>query len=252
MSIIIGSARIDERGKLNSGKAGDQKQTSNTNDTIGEVSMQNFYVHSKGWNVFRPKSADVAEKIALEMKYACNNKNLGYDQYQRGTLLDYVKKHKIKSLKDVAEKVECDCSSLIRAIIYVVTGKDVGDFNTSSEATVLKNSGLFNTSFAYVSSTKTPVKNGDICVTKTKGHTVAVVSGATRKTSTDKGVKHYPKYTGNSNSIVEALSAVGEKDTSIGHRTKIAKANGITSYTGKSEQNISMLKLLKSGKLIKV
>ena len=32
---------------------------------------------------------------------------------------------------------------------------------------------------------------------------------------------------------------------------KIAKANGITSYTGKSEQNISMLKLLKSGKLIK-
>ena len=98
MSIIIGSARIDERGKLNSGKAGDQKQTSNTNDTIGEVSMQNFYVHSKGWNVFRPKSSDVAEKIALEMKYACNNKNLGYDQYQRGTLIDYVKKHEIKSL----------------------------------------------------------------------------------------------------------------------------------------------------------
>ena len=127
----------------------------------------------------------------------------------------------------------------------------MGDFNTSSEATALKNSGFFNTSFAYVSSTKTPVKNGDICVTKTKGHTVAVVSGATRKTSTDKGVKHYPKYIGDSNSIVEALLAVGEKDTSIEHRTKIAKANGITSYTGKSEQNISMLKLLKSGKLIK-
>lgn len=36
MAIIIGSARIDERGKASGGKAGDQKQTSGTYDTKGK------------------------------------------------------------------------------------------------------------------------------------------------------------------------------------------------------------------------
>lgn len=40
MSIMVGSARIDERGNASGGAAGDQKQTSAKNDLTGEVSMQ--------------------------------------------------------------------------------------------------------------------------------------------------------------------------------------------------------------------
>ena len=63
-TIYVGSARIDERGKLSGGQAGDQKQTSSTNDTKGEVAMQPFYVHSKGWYILRPKKIPVANKMA--------------------------------------------------------------------------------------------------------------------------------------------------------------------------------------------
>lgn len=62
---------------------------------------------------------------------------------------------------------------------------------------------------------------------------------------------YYPKYTGNSPSIVVALSAVGEKDTSKAHRKMIASANGIKSYSGTAPQNTQMLNLLKQGKLRK-
>ena len=62
--------------------------------------------------------------------------------------------------------------------------------------------------------------------------------------------KYYPKYTGNSVSIVDALVSLGV-DASFSHRKKIAKANGITGYIGKAKQNIKMLDLLKAGKLIK-
>ena len=47
MSVIIGSARIDENGKAKGGKAGDQ--------TGKEVSTQKWYKHTKVWRVFRAK-----------------------------------------------------------------------------------------------------------------------------------------------------------------------------------------------------
>jgi hypothetical protein len=52
--------------------------------------------------------------------------------------------------------------------------------------------------------------------------------------------------------LVDGLSEVGETDTSKTHRTKIAKANGVSNYSGTSEQNTKLLTLLKKGKLIKV
>ena len=60
---------------------------------------------------------------------------------------------------------------------------------------------------------------------------------------------YYPKYTGKSISIVDALKAVGEKDTSLTHRKKIGEKNGIKA--GSAEANEKMLKLLKAGKLTK-
>lgn len=62
---------------------------------------------------------------------------------------------------------------------------------------------------------------------------------------------YYPKYTGKSSSIVDALAAVGEKDTSFAHRKRISAANGQTGYEGSIKQNNELVKLIKAGKLKK-
>lgn len=178
MSIIIGSARVDERGKYSGGDAGDQKQTS-TNDKKGEVSMQDFYVHKKGWVIMRPKSEKHADKIAKNMMIACNNKNLGYDQGNRLGVIKYGVTTKVKT--------ECDCSSLVRECVKEATDKDPGNFNTENEVSALKKTGLFKDPINYSSGTK--LYNGDVLVTKTKGHTVIVVSGREREAKKDDATK---------------------------------------------------------------
>lgn len=238
MALIVGSARHDENGKYTNGKVGDQLQKSSTNDTVGEVSKQNFYVHSKGWNILRPLSTSVAIELAHAMDVACNNKMLGYSQGCQRKTVDKI---------DSITPINVDCSKLIRDCIYHATKKDVGNFNTANEVAVLQKSGLFMTAFPFKSLTSTPLYDGDVLVTKTKGHTVIVISGNTRKDN----VTYYSKYNGTSNSIVTALTSVGEKNTSLAYRKKIASANGITNYMGTATQNTQLVKLLKSGKLIK-
>ena len=51
-------------------------------------------------------------------------------------------------------------------------------------------------------------------------------------------------------SIVDGLNKIGV-DSSKANRAKIANLNGISNYTGSPEQNITLLNLLKNGKLIK-
>jgi hypothetical protein len=229
MAVIIGSARHDEHGNCYSGgKSGDQ--------TGQEVSVQKFYNHSKGWNVLRAKNNKVAEKLAEAMQIASDNKNIGYDQSERYGII----KHGINT----KVKTECDCSSLVRACIIYASGKDVGDFNTSNERSVILKSGLFKDAGSYKQGDT--LYNGDILVTRTKGHTVIVVKGAKKCKA-----KYYPKYKGNSNSIVEALKAVGEDDVSKEHRAEIAKKNGFSNFKFTSEENSKMLSLLKKGKLKK-
>lgn len=169
MAVIIGSARQDENGNLKGGKAGDQ--------TGNEVSLQNFYVHSKGWYILRAKDATVAKKLSDAMKWACGNNNIGYDQSNR---LSIINNGGIGATK----KVECDCSSLVRACIIYAAGVDVGNFTTANEASVLVASGLFDKS-SYTSSTT--LYDGDILVSKKKSHTVIVTEGAetTYATSSD-------------------------------------------------------------------
>lgn len=171
-TIYIGSARGDENGKASGGAAGDQKQTSSTNDMKGEVSMQAMYTHSKGWYVLRPKSVAHATKMASLMKQACNNVKIGYDQNNRLGIIKYG--------IATTTKTECDCSSLVRECVKEATGTDPGNFTTATEVSMLAATGLFESKVAYVSQAKTPVYNGDILVTKTKGHTVIVVSGNAR------------------------------------------------------------------------
>lgn len=237
MAVYIGSARIDERGKVSGGAAGDQKQTQ-ASDYAGEVSMQKFYVASKGWVILRAKDPDIALKIAAAMITACNNKNIGYNQADR---LGIVKNGTASKVKTNA-----DCSSLVRQCVKEASGIDAGNFTTANERTLLQRTGLFE----YMQYQQGSVLyTGDILVTKVQGHTAIVTAGAAR-TVKDTGV-YYPIYAGNTTSIVSALAAIGEKDTSFDHRSAIAKTNGIEGYSGTAAQNTTMLNLLKQGRLKK-
>ena len=61
---------------------------------------------------------------------------------------------------------------------------------------------------------------------------------------------YFKQYKGKSDSLVDALEAVGAK-SDFAYRKKIAKANGIKTYIGTASQNTKLLDLLKKGKLIK-
>jgi len=236
--VIIGSARISENGSVVGGKAGDQKQKS-AEDYSGEVSMQNFYHHRKGWYILRWKDAAYAEECAKVMRRACNNVNIGYDQNQRTGIL--------KHGTNTTTKTECDCSALVRQCVKEAAAVDPGNFTTLNETEVLRKTGLFAEKIKYKSGT--PLYNGDILVTCTKGHTAVVVSALPRiRTVTN--TEYFPQYFGKSASIVDALASLGV-NASKDNRRKIAAANGISDYSGTYIENVALLERLKQGKLIK-
>ena len=167
MSVLIGSARINEKGCINGGAAGDQ--------TGGEVTAEAWYPHAKGWIVIRAKDPAVREKIARNMQAVCDNDNIGYCQDHRSTLTAAAKPHGYDASK-VTKKVEVDCSEAVRnCVLYA--GITVGTFSTASEVSVLKKTGKFDILEAdkYCKSCDYLMR-GDILVTKTKGHTVVVLS----------------------------------------------------------------------------
>ena len=97
--------------------------------------------------------------------------------------------------------------------------------------------------------------DGMINITKTKGVAGGWINPndnktASSSTSASSG-SYYKKYTGSTDSIVSALNSIGV-DSSYKNREKIAKANGISGYSGTASQNTKMLNLLKQGKLKKV
>lgn len=63
-------------------------------------------------------------------------------------------------------------------------------------------------------------------------------------------VSYYPRYNGNSGSIVDALNSL-KINSSFNNRSNIAKKNGINGYKGTASQNIQLLTLLRQGKLKK-
>ena len=166
--VTVGSARIDERGNANCGKAGDQ--------TSREVATEPYYRHRLGWYLLRPKEAAVARKISLAMVEACLNNNIGYDQFERYGIINCLKKY--GRIAKINEPTEADCSSLVRACC-IQAGINVGDFNTSSEVAVLEKTGAFNKAVVVANDTK--LCAGDILVTRTKGHTVIVTEGYPRE-----------------------------------------------------------------------
>lgn len=164
----FGSARIDENGHITGGERGDS--------TGHEVEMQNFYVHKKGWLVFRARDPIHAERLAERMKRACKNNNIGYNQSRRYEI--------IQRGIDAKSPTDCDCSSLVRQCIYEATGKDVGNFTTQTEPYVLERSGLFKEAMIYTSNMI--LWDGDILVTRSSGHTGIVCEGNPRTINTKK------------------------------------------------------------------
>lgn len=171
MAVIIGSARIDENGRAHGGKAGDQ--------TGKEVSTQSWYKHSKGWVVLRAKDPKKAAKIAQAMRAACDNPNIGYDQYQNQTLWDEVKDKGYDPAK-ASKPCETDCARLVR-VCCAYAGIMAKDFYTASEVDKLMDTGEF---VKFTTSKYTNQSDylgaGDILVTKTKGHTVVVLTNGSK------------------------------------------------------------------------
>lgn len=174
MSVLIGSARIDENGNISGGKAGDQ--------TGQEVSAQNWYLHSKGWIVARPKRPEVAEAIAWNMQAGCDNNHIGYCQAHRSSVTAAAKEHGY-NLSEVTKDCEVDCSELVR-ICCLYAGITVGTFNTASEVAALEATGEFNILMddKYCKSSDYLLR-GDILITKTKGHTVVILTNGAKASS---------------------------------------------------------------------
>lgn len=164
MSVLIGSARSSygntSPGDQNGGK---------------EVSTENWYLHSKGWIVFRAKDPAAREKIAVAMEKACANNDIGYSQGTRNTLYDNVKPFGFDPSK-TTKKVNTDCSALVRVCVNYA-GITVGDFITSTEPEKLMATGAFEkyTDDAHCKRSDRLLR-GDILDTKAKGHTVVVLS----------------------------------------------------------------------------
>lgn len=103
MSVRIGHASLDERGRVSGGAAGDQSGK--------EVCTRSWY--AKPWGlVLRPKSAAVAEAMARACEAGCANQNIGYDQSQRNTLNTQAAKVGY-DLAKITAPCECDCSSFM-------------------------------------------------------------------------------------------------------------------------------------------
>ena len=170
MTVYLGSAHIDERGKAKGGKAGDQNGR--------EVSTQKWYKHEKGWVVLRPKSREAGRKIAWDMQAACDNPHIGYDQSERNTLYNVAKLYGF-DCSLVTKDCETDCSSLVR-VCLAYAGIMVGAFSTANEASVLLNSGYFKRMTGEQYTTRPDyLRTGDVLVTASQGHTVVVLNDGT-------------------------------------------------------------------------
>lgn len=168
MALTFGSARIDERGNIANGAAGDQ--------TGKEVMIEAAYMHSLGWKCYRAKDPKTAEALAKAMTEACVNNNIGYDQNQRTGVITQLSKY--GTLGKITVKTECDCSALVRACC-IQAGINVGNFTTYNEGKFLEATGKFEAAFIVKSLNE--LYNGDILVTKVKGHTGIICAGRARK-----------------------------------------------------------------------
>lgn len=167
----IGHASISENG--NNGRDGRAKAGDQTGK---EVCIRTFY--KKPWKyLLRCKDSAKAEKMALCCESICNNPNVGYDQAQRLTLHNEMKKINYDYSK-LNTPCECDCSSFM-----TVCAESVGIFPqytngnapvTANMVKLFQNTGMFDILTEGINDEHN-LKRGDILVGEPNTHTVMVL-----------------------------------------------------------------------------
>lgn len=177
MAVRVGSARSSFGNTSPGDQAGGK-----------EVSTQDWYLHSKGWYVYRARDPEEREKIALAMEKACENNDIGYSQPTRDMLWNDVKASGYDPSK-TTKKVNTDCSALVR-VCCAYAGIVLNDFITSTEGTRLLNSGKFDRLSDDKHCKRSDyLRRGDILCTRTKGHTVVVLSDGSKTKPENKKTK---------------------------------------------------------------
>lgn len=206
------------------------------------------------------------------------------------TLDKFVITHKVGKSYDYAGGYKGECVSLVKRYIRDVLGFTPQSIGNAKEYWLKRNSNYIKAHFKPVSKPKrgdlfvrTSGTYGHIGIVLSAGDTTyytieqnkggcRVVTnelrkyesdyhflrplnqaniGADRTVSTQSTKNAYFKqYKGKSDSLVDALEAIGAK-SDFAYRKKIAKANRINTYIGTASQNTKLLNLLKKGKLIK-
>lgn len=167
MAVLVGSARINEFGDIQGGQPGDQ--------TGKECAIEPWYLHKYGWVIIRARSAEVRKKIAQDMRYICENDNVGYDQPNNQSLF-YASQPYGFDVSKVKVKCVTDCARGVRVCVRYA-GVYCDDFYTATEVSALEATGEFTIikDYKYTSSSDYLLE-GDILVTPTKGHTVVVLN----------------------------------------------------------------------------
>lgn len=167
--VMIGGASGDENKQGRGGQAGNQ--------TGKELKIQKWY--NGDWHtVIRPKTAELAEKLAIQCEGACNNMNIGYDRDERNTILPAAKAAGW-NLAKINTPCECDCSALM-SMCCICCGLPekyfyTGNLRTTKNiATACQKTGdFFILTGPKYTSEKSYLKRGDILVSNT--HTCMVL-----------------------------------------------------------------------------
>ena len=179
--MTISNCGHDENNRYNSGKAGDQTGT--------EWYVRSWY--NGGWKcVFRHPDKKTRALIAEMARAAANNNNIGYDQYQRLTFWEQLKKVNYHP-ENIATKCEADCSSGVAAIVkgagYRLGNTKMQGVNpsvyTGNEEAALKAAGFevlktskYLTSDAYLVEGDILMSSGHTCTNLTNGSKSNIVS----------------------------------------------------------------------------
>ena len=164
MSTIV-HASCDENRRIKGGNAGDQ--------TGKEVCTRDWY--SKPWAyVLRPKDSNIAEKAVRTAVSLANSNKVGYDQNQRNSLYNELKKH-----DNNVDPCETDCSAFVTAC-YIVAGVSQLNYTSNAPTTsTMVKTFLATGQFEVLTDAKylridALLKRGDILV-KPGSHAVIVV-----------------------------------------------------------------------------
>ena len=116
-NVQIAQASIDEHGAAKGGAAGDQRVAQNKSPF--ETNIKNSASRSGGWGeLIRCKDTNIAQQAASRIIKVTNSHLVGYDQSQRNTFYNELKKNDWNVDKYVSSNVptESDCSAYVYAI----------------------------------------------------------------------------------------------------------------------------------------